>query len=174
MKYVNAKDVLPKELIEQLQDYVQGYYVYIPKKEDTIKSPDKKTDYRIELEKRNAHIYLKHLQNWSHGQIAKLYHLSLPSIRRIIFEQRKRAGALENMIKQILPYWNFTEETQIIQRHNHVWEIDSKYMIKVYDSEETLQRNLAILKVLRFHNVPKTCISDGGSIRTTSCCAIPV
>ena len=57
MKYVNAKDVLPQELIEQLQNYVQGSYVYIPKKEDTIKSSDKKTDYRIELEKRNAHIY---------------------------------------------------------------------------------------------------------------------
>ena len=46
MKYVNAKDVLPQELIEQLQNYVQGSYVYIPKKEDTIKSSDKKTDYR--------------------------------------------------------------------------------------------------------------------------------
>ena len=149
---------MPKEIIKQLQDYVEGCYVYIPKKEDAIKSSDKKTEYRIELEKRNEHIYLKHLQNWSHGQIAKLYHLSLPSIRRIIFEQRKRAGALENMIKQILPYWNFTEETQIIQRHNHVWEIDSKYMIKVYDSEETLQRNLAILKVLRLHNVPVSSI----------------
>ena len=96
MKYVNAKDVLPKEIIKQLQDYVEGCYVYIPKKEDAIKSTDKKTEYRIELEKRNEHIYLKHLQNWSHGQIAKLYHLSLPSIRRIIFEQRKRAGALES------------------------------------------------------------------------------
>ena len=96
MKYVNAKDVLPKEIIKQLQDYVEGCYVSIPKKEDAIKSTDKKTEYRIELEKRNEHIYLKHLQNWSHGQIAKLYHLSLPSIRRIIFEQRKRAGALES------------------------------------------------------------------------------
>lgn len=158
MKYVNAKDILPKELIEQLQNYVQGSYVYIPQKEDTIKSPDKKTDYRIELEKRNAHIYLKYLQNWSHGQIAKLYHLSLPSIRRIILEQRKRAGALENMIKKVLSQWNFKEEIQIKQCHNHIWEIDSKYMIKVYDSEETLQRNLAILKVLRFHNVPVSSI----------------
>ena len=158
MKYVNAKDVLPKEIIKQLQDYVEGCYVYIPKKEDAIKSSDKKTEYRIELEKRNEHIYLKHLQNWSHGQIAKLYHLSLPSIRRIILEQRKKAGELENMIKQVLSYWNFTKETQIIQRHNHVWEIDSKYMIKVYDSEETLQRNLAILKVLRFHNIPVSSI----------------
>lgn len=60
-------------------------------KKDAKKSSDKKTEYRIELEKRNEPIYLKHLQNWSHGQIAKLYHLSLPSIRRIILEQRKRA-----------------------------------------------------------------------------------
>lgn len=158
MKYINAKDVLPKELIEQLQDYVQGSYVYVPKREDEIKVSDRKSEYRIELEKRNEHIYLKHLQKWSHEQIAKLYHLSLPSIRRIIFEQRKSAGVLENMIKQVLTCWNFTEENQITQCHNHVWEIDSKYMIKVYDSEDTLQRNLAILKVLQLHNVPVSTI----------------
>ena len=142
MKYVNAKDVLPQELIEQLQNYVQGSYVYIPKKEDTIKSSDKKTDYRIELEKRNAHIYLKYLQNWSHGQIAKLYHLSLPSIRRIILEQRKRAAALENMIKQALScvmegiellfaaYFISVEDTRcaldVIKVYQHICNLEEK------------------------------------------------
>lgn len=30
MKYKNATKVLPNELIEQIQQYVQGEYVYIP------------------------------------------------------------------------------------------------------------------------------------------------
>lgn len=30
MKYINAKKILPQKLIEELQNYIQGGYVYIP------------------------------------------------------------------------------------------------------------------------------------------------
>ena len=30
MKYINARDVLPDELVSQLQRHVQGAYVYVP------------------------------------------------------------------------------------------------------------------------------------------------
>ena len=32
MKYVNANDILPDMLIEELQKYVQAGYIYIPVK----------------------------------------------------------------------------------------------------------------------------------------------
>ena len=32
MKYLNAKDLLPEQLVEQLQQYVQGGYLYVPVK----------------------------------------------------------------------------------------------------------------------------------------------
>ena len=34
MEYINAKSVLPQELIEELQRYVQGGYLYIPAAEE--------------------------------------------------------------------------------------------------------------------------------------------
>ena len=34
MKYVKAIDVLPQEIIEIIQNYVDGEYLYIPRKND--------------------------------------------------------------------------------------------------------------------------------------------
>lgn len=33
MKYINASDLLPPALVQTLQEYVQGGYVYIPARE---------------------------------------------------------------------------------------------------------------------------------------------
>ena len=38
MKYVKAIDVLPQEIIEIIQNYVDGEYLYIPRKNDNKKS----------------------------------------------------------------------------------------------------------------------------------------
>lgn len=88
MKYVNANDVLPKELLSMIQNYYQGGYLYIPKESDN--EAKKPTDYKIELEKRNQHIYLKHLEGKTNRQLEKIYHLSEPSIRRIISKEKVR------------------------------------------------------------------------------------
>ena len=30
MKYINAKDILPNALVKELQNYIQGGYIYVP------------------------------------------------------------------------------------------------------------------------------------------------
>ncbi len=30
MKYVNAAGLLPRELVQELQEYIQGGYIYVP------------------------------------------------------------------------------------------------------------------------------------------------
>lgn len=30
MKYINAKTILPEHLLKELQEYVQGCYLYVP------------------------------------------------------------------------------------------------------------------------------------------------
>lgn len=47
MKYVNANDVLPVELLSMIQKYYQGGYLYIPK--GTGCTAKRQTDYSIEL-----------------------------------------------------------------------------------------------------------------------------
>ena len=60
MKYKNANSILPAELIESIQKYVQGEYIYIPIKEK--QEPSIPSEYSYELQKRNAHIYTNSLQ----------------------------------------------------------------------------------------------------------------
>lgn len=92
MKYRNANRILPKELLERLQEYVQGEYIYVPiKDKDVIESV---TDYKTELKKRDAHIYTKYLEGLSNKQLAEKYNLSESSIRRIIIKQRKASCIL--------------------------------------------------------------------------------
>lgn len=60
MRYKNANKVLPTELIEQIQQYVQGEYIYIPIKDRAV--DNNMTDYAIEIQKRDEHIYTKYLE----------------------------------------------------------------------------------------------------------------
>ena len=38
MKYTTANEILPKELLKQVQKYIQGQYIYIPK-EEGVRNP---------------------------------------------------------------------------------------------------------------------------------------
>ena len=38
MKYKNAQNILPKEIIKIIQQYVDGSYLYIPRKDENRKS----------------------------------------------------------------------------------------------------------------------------------------
>ena len=57
MKYVNATKVLPQELINEIQKYTEGIYIYIPKKESEKKEWGRDTNFRREIEIRNQNIY---------------------------------------------------------------------------------------------------------------------
>ena len=69
MKYRNANSILPKELIELIQEHVQGEYIYIPIKDKYV--VESVTDYKMELKKRDAHIYTKYLEGLSNKKLAK-------------------------------------------------------------------------------------------------------
>ena len=59
MKYVKAQDVLPEELIKLLQKYIDGSYIYIPKKNGSHKAWGENSGIRNALNIRNKDIYLK-------------------------------------------------------------------------------------------------------------------
>ena len=56
MKYQNARDVLPDELLTSVQEYFQGGYLYVPRKAE-----NRPEQFRT---KRDHHIFLKHLEGW--------------------------------------------------------------------------------------------------------------
>lgn len=153
MKYVNANDVLPEELLSTIQKYYQGGYLYVPKKKYCATAAKQQTDYKIEMEKRNQYIYLKHLEGRTNGQLGNIYHLSESSIRRIIAKEKERYGEMKEIIEQILPLWG-VDCGQLEQIYPSAWEINSSYVMKVYDSRKQLDRNIKISEILSGCNIP--------------------
>ena len=57
MKYRNGKEFLPTELLKELQRYVQGELVYIPKRENKRAGWGENNGARMRMQKRNREIY---------------------------------------------------------------------------------------------------------------------
>lgn len=87
MKYINAKTILPKALLEELQNYVQAGYIYVPAKEEQHKSWGEVSGYRKELEKRNKKIRMEYRQGISVEELALRYCLSASAVRKIIYHK---------------------------------------------------------------------------------------
>ena len=56
MKYINAKDILPNALVKELQNYIQGGYIYVPTNQLHQKRWGEISGYRQELQQRNQQI----------------------------------------------------------------------------------------------------------------------
>lgn len=82
MSYVSAEEVLPKELIETIQQYVSGKNIYIPCKEKKVWGSQTKT--KLYYKKRNYEIYVRYSEGVSAKILANEYSLSVKSIQRII------------------------------------------------------------------------------------------
>lgn len=87
MKYLNANDILPKALIEELQKYAQAVYIYVPAKGDTHRRWGELSGYRQELAMRNAAILAEREDGTSIEELAERYHLSIHTIRKIIYKK---------------------------------------------------------------------------------------
>ena len=82
MSYISAEDVLPKELIETIQQYVSGKSIYIPCKEKKVWGSQTETKQYYKI--RNQEICIKHKNGVSIKTLATTYSLSEKSIQRII------------------------------------------------------------------------------------------
>ena len=87
MKYINANEILPDMLVEELQKYVQAGYIYIPAKNEQHKSWGELSGYRKELKKRNEKIVAEYKQGISIEKLADHYYLSVYAIRKIIYQK---------------------------------------------------------------------------------------
>ena len=84
MSYIKAEEILPEELIRQIQEYADGVYIYIPRKPGTRHPWGQETDYRAELNARNDRIRSDRAGGMGVAALSRKYHLSEKSIRRIL------------------------------------------------------------------------------------------
>jgi len=87
MKYINANTILPDKLVRELQQYIQGEYLYIPALCEERKQWGEKTGYRNELNQRNSEIRIQYQTGSSMEVLAMQYCLSLSAIRKIIYNK---------------------------------------------------------------------------------------
>ena len=88
MGYIRAEEILPVEVIELIQQYVDGTNIYIPRKQGNRQEWGSKTAYKYELQIRNDFIYKEYLSGATIPALAKSYYLSEKSIQRIIREKK--------------------------------------------------------------------------------------
>ncbi len=85
MKYVNAAEILPDGLVRELQNYLQGGYLYVPAVREQRKGWGELSGYRKELQQRNGRIVEEYQKGASMEELACRHSLSIHAIRKIIY-----------------------------------------------------------------------------------------
>lgn len=88
MKYENARDILPEELLREVQKYSAGKLLYVPSME-AKRNWGEASGYREKLKKRNRMICNKYANGIAISELADEYFLSLDSIKKIIYSKKK-------------------------------------------------------------------------------------
>ena len=88
MKYANGKDVLPPELLKEVQKYLNGEMLYIPKAEDNHAAWGELSGFREQVVRRNHSILASYRQGVSVPELIEKFCLSEASIRKIIYTNK--------------------------------------------------------------------------------------
>ena len=90
MKYINAVDVLPQKLIEEIQIYTRGNLLYIPNGKNINKKKwGEKNGTRQYYIVRNEEIRNRYKEGQSILKIAQCYGLAFDTVKKIIYSQSK-------------------------------------------------------------------------------------
>jgi Mor family transcriptional regulator len=86
MPYLKADQILPKELIQEIQKYAQGVQIYIPRIEKSRLGWGQKNGTRKKLKIRNNQIKQLKKEGRKLEELADFYNLSIDSIRKIVYQ----------------------------------------------------------------------------------------
>ncbi|HBT63817.1 MAG TPA: hypothetical protein DEB10_04035 [Ruminococcaceae bacterium] len=85
MKYRNASDILPDELLKEVQKYASGETLYIPSNTERKKWGHGSGE-RVFYSQRNEEIRNKYFHKESIEELAEEYCLSTETIRKIVYK----------------------------------------------------------------------------------------
>ncbi|GAQ18179.1 hypothetical protein OPHB3_2118 [Oceanobacillus picturae] len=88
MHYKNGKEVLPPNLLKEMQKYIQGELIYIPKKKSQRAGWGEVNGSREIIAQRNEEIFKMSREGTSLEELEQMYNLSIDSIRKIIYKTR--------------------------------------------------------------------------------------
>lgn len=88
MSYIKAEEILPIEIIEMIQQYVDGANIYIPRKKDNRAGWGQINCAKERIYTRNQKIYQEYNQGMKIQELAERYYLSEKSIWRILHKMK--------------------------------------------------------------------------------------
>ena len=86
MSYINAEEVLPKHLMEEIQKYIDGQLIYIPRKNENVLAWGEKNGTKEKLAERNQMIVNRFNSGETITELSQAYYLSEKRIQGIIHE----------------------------------------------------------------------------------------
>ena len=105
MKYENAKEILPAQLLAEVQKYAGGKLLYIPVENDS-KSWGEASGYRQKLLKRNVMIANRYKAGVTMAELAEEYFLSYDSIKKIVYGKKEKDLLFEATVESAVCYAN--------------------------------------------------------------------
>jgi hypothetical protein len=93
MSYLNAYELLPPELLREVQSYIQGSLVYIPRQGEKRLHWGARSGARESFDKRNAAIREAKARGRSIDELADEHGLSPDGIRKILYGGKGKRGA---------------------------------------------------------------------------------
>ena len=96
MSYIRADKILPKELLEAVQQYVDGQTIYIPRKEK--REWGSGTSAREFFRVRNDRICRAWQDGTGEEELSRRFSLSRKSIQRILRSRKPAAGPGDDRI----------------------------------------------------------------------------
>lgn len=87
MKYCNAEEVLPRHLLMEIQKYVQGVQIYVPKGNGSRLGWGERNGQKIQLVQRNRQIRQEFRTGTPIDDLMLKYHLGYESIRKIVYRR---------------------------------------------------------------------------------------
>jgi len=88
LKYTSADSILPKDLLKEIQKYVEGRMIYIPNAEGSRKKWGEKSGNRSYLSIRNDEIRQRFHDGSTIDQLSELFSLSHDSIKKIVYSKK--------------------------------------------------------------------------------------
>ncbi|WP_461218636.1 CD3324 family protein [Lapidilactobacillus salsurivasis] len=89
MDYQNATRILPENLIAAIQEYTDGEYLYIPRKDEHRQAWGANKQTRQLLDQRNQAIYQRYCRGTSVKSLAAEYYLATKTIYKILANCKK-------------------------------------------------------------------------------------
>lgn len=87
MKYVNADNIFPEELLQEIQKYIHGRMIYVPTPEGQRKKWGENSGSRKHLSHRNEAIRQQYIDGATIDELSDQFCLSNDSIKKIIYSK---------------------------------------------------------------------------------------